>query len=394
MIVRHATAISLCLLILVVTACARIQSVEPTPTPEATATALEPTVEPTTEPTPTLEPTPTSALEPTPAPVATPTPSPTAAPSPTPLPEGPAVRSLLSDNCCGLFQFIDDERVLLFDDDGANGAAGSVLVEISSGEQLYLSPGYGIASQAGLIALIEPGNRDLMIRNLEGELVAQINTGGVAGWLSPDGTRLAWLERLPARTPSSSVNRQVRLNIFELGSGQVCTVGDLQAQSLEWMEDSRHVVTAGQDTSFGSSGLWLIDTESGSVNVLHEETFIRAVQRSPDGQHVAFMRLLNENPSDNGVWVLDPESGQIAPLLESGSYRWHSDSQHLWQLEMAPTGAGADALHRVDITALDIVQTVTLDGQVLNEQWEIAPDGGHVLFWRHSDGDIVLQRLP
>jgi hypothetical protein len=347
---------------------------------------------PDPSPAPTVEPAPASEPESNPEPTPEQTPTVEPAPVSTPPPEHPTHQAVTESNCCGLFNWLGPDRLMVFDE-RADGGSGTFIVGTTSLQAEYLSPGYGIPSESGLFAMIEPGRSGLIVRNEMGEEIVGIAADGVAGWLSPDGTRLAWLEPLPIRTPSSSVNRQVRLNVVELVTGSKRSPIDLQAQALEWLPDNRHVVLAGRGSNFDSPGIWMVDTDSGTVMVLHEETFLRAVRLSPDGTQVAFMRLFNEDAAENGLWVLDIGSGAMNPAFESGSYRWDPDSRHIWRLRMEPTGSAPDVLERHSLETGEIVQSVELEGQVLNEQWEISPDGSAVSFWRWDDGRVVVQAL-
>jgi Tol biopolymer transport system component len=159
------------------------------------------------------------------------------------------------------------------------------------------------------------------------------------------------------------------------------------------MPDSRHLIVPSRDIEFGRAGIWQIDDETGSVEVLFAERFLQAIRLSPDGSQVAMMRTFNDDPAQNGVWTLDVHSGELRTLSREGSYRWGADSTRLWFLEMTPTGAGDDRLVAVDITSDNVVQEITLNGQILNDNWEISPDGSYAAYWRYEDGQIVVQEL-
>lgn len=383
-----ATVVLLCGM-LVAGGCAVVERTEQTPTPTPSAVETEapaPTPEPTPSPSPELSPEST----PTPAPTSTPTDVPE--PTPTPEPEPEPVRVVTESECCGLFDWMDEERLLVFDqpEDQPDGA---YLVDVDDGERSYISEGFGITSPSGVIALLEPGSPDLTVRDAAGEMISTVPTDGVAAWPSPDGSKVAWLEPLPVRTPSSSVNREVQLLVADVETGERRPIRELRAQNIQWLPDSQHVITLGRGRDFEAPGVWLIDTETGNVEILHEETFIRSLQLSPDGTRVSFMRHFNDDPAENGVWTLDIESGERQYAFESGSVRWDADSRHLWRLEMGETGVEADRLLRYDPEAESVVQTVELQGQVLNEQWKVSPDGERVAYWRIEDEMVVVQDL-
>ena len=342
----------------------------------------------------------------TPAPAATPpnaavhNPDPTNTPAPIVTPEiapSPEPVALTSDvvtdsDCCGLFDWIDSDHLLVFDQPTGR-EDGSYVIDLFSGRAALVSQGFGIPSPSGMIAMLEPGTSDLVIRDIDGEQLASIETNGQPAWPSPDGTVVAWLEPLPVRVPSSSVNRQVQLKVSDVGGTELRTVAELQSQEIRWLPDNQRIVTIGRGRDFQSPGIWLIDTDTNEVTVLHEETFVRSLELSPDGRHVAFMRLFNDDPADNGVFVLNIETGDLQYAFETGPYRWDADGQHLWRLQMGATGVEADQLVRFDPSTGSVVEVIDLDGQVLNEQWALSPDGEKVAFWRYEDGMVVVQAL-
>jgi hypothetical protein len=373
--------------------CARTENPETSTLPDDVAAAATPVSSSDNTPTPSSTPVPVPTPEPSPTltPTATPAQEPT--PSPTSVVSKPLIRTGTETECCGLFDWLSDSALMVFEQTEER-VDGTWRVDVETGERAFISPGYGIPSESGLIAFSDGAVGDLEIRDRGGELVASVATEGAPGWPSPDGSRIAWFERLQVRTPSSSVNRLVRLHVADVNSGASRVLLDLQAFDLEWLPDNRHLLIAARDRDFESAGIWLVDTQSGAYEILLEELFIRAVRLSPDGKSVAFMRSFNPEPDQNGVCVMDIGSRETNRIFESGSYRWDTDSQHIWRLDMTPTGAGGDHLSRIDVVSGDVVERVELDGQVLNEEWSISLEGSYVAFWRHSDGLIVVQSLP
>jgi hypothetical protein len=374
-------------------ACVRTENTKISPPNDEIAAAATSISSSDNTPTPssTPVPDPTSESSPTSTPTATPAQAPTS--SPASEVSKPLIRTVTETECCGLFDWLSDSALMVFEQTEER-VDGAWRVDIETGERAFISPGYGIPSESGLIAFSDGGVGDLEVRDLGGELVARVTTDGEPGWPSPDGSRVAWFERLQVRTPSSSVNRLVRLHVADVDSGASRVLLDLQAFDLEWLPDNRHLLVAARDRDFGSAGIWLVDTQSGAYEILLEELFIRAVRLSPDGKSVAFMRSFNSEPEQNGVWVMNIGSRVTNRIFESGSFRWDTDSHHIWRLVMAPTGAGGDHLSRIDVVSGDVVERVDLDGQVLNEEWSISLEGSYVAFWRHSDGLIVVQSLP
>lgn len=387
---RGFTYAGLLVLFLMLTgACTPIESVKTTPEPSPTERTAQPTVTPSPSPTATPHATPSPTVVPSPTPTPTPTPEPTPSPSPTP---EPTLQTMTETPCCGLFDWIDNERLLVFDDMPERGQ-GAWVVHVEGGERELIASGFGIPSRSGTIAFPEPDEGQLVTRNAAGEEQGRVANGGRIAWPSPDGSRVAWFENLPIRTPSSSVNRSVELYVAEVDSGERRRVLSLQAAEVHWLPDNRHLIVPARNLDFEQAGLWIVDTETVNYEVLYEELFIQAVRLSPDGARVAFMRTFNDDPAANGLWTMDLEHRDLTPVGRSGPYRWSADSTHLWLLEMTETGAGGDRLIKYDLHNGEVVSEQQLDGQVLNDSWEISPDGSYVAYWRVSDGQVVVESL-
>ena len=383
--IDHRAVPVLFLLIVLLSGCARAERSESIPTPddrEATPASTAPAAAATPAAAETFTPIPEPGSSPTAIPER----------SPTPALAEPAARPVTETDCCGLFSWVGETQLMVFDSP-AGAPSGTRIVHVETGDHAFISPGYGLPSPAGVIAFLEPDEDSLMIRDTDGALTSALPTGASAGWPSPDGSAIAWLAPLPIRTPSSSVNRSVQMHVADLETGSARAVLDLQAASINWLPDNRHVIVAARDVNFGSSGIWKIDTHTGQYEILHQELFARAERVSPDGSAVAFMRLFNDDPLKNGLWSLNINSGDLRFVFDSGSYRWDPDSKHVWRLDMSVTGQQSDHLERISIETSEIVERVALEGQILNERWELSPDGRFIAFWRHEDGLVVVQRL-
>lgn len=305
--------------------------------------------------TPTLvgvTPTPTLPLTPTPRPsppTTTPTPEPepvqivTPGPTARPNPEGPPLEVA---SCCGLLAWVDGDRLLVYDAP-ADGSPGAWLVHLPDGQRRFLSPRFGLPSRAGFVAVPEPVNRQTTVLDLKGNVVGVLPNGGALSWLSPDGKRVAWLERLPVRTPSSSVNRVMRLWVSDLASGERRPLLELQTASLTWLPDSRRLLVGARSPQGERPGIWLIDVDSGEVDIVVEGTFLYNVRLSPDGRRIGYVRALSGDPDQDGLWILDLESGATWRLPLDAGFRWSGSGDAIWLLRPG-AGEEPDTLVLVD----------------------------------------------
>lgn len=352
--------------------------------PVATPIPVEVTTLPSLSPTPTLRPTPTPTPTPEPEPVQIVTPGPMA----TPNPEGPPLEVA---SCCGLLAWVDGDRLLVYDTPG-DSSPGAWLVHLPDGQRRFFSPRFGLPSLAGVVAVPEPVNRQTAVLDLEGNVVSVLPNGGTLTWPSPDGRRVAWLERLPVRTPSSSVNRVMRLWVADLASGERRSLLELQAAGLTWLPDSRRLLLGARTPQGERPGIWMIDVDSGEVDVVVEGTFLYNVRLSPDGRRIGYVRALSGDPAQDGMWILDLESRATWRLPLAAGFRWAGSGEAFWVL-VPGSGEQPDALVLVGARTGAVVRALSLPGQVLNSVWEISPDGRWVAFWRLQDQHVVAVAL-
>jgi hypothetical protein len=312
------------------------------------------------------------------------TPRPTA----TPNPERPPLELA---SCCGLLAWVDRDRLLVYDAP-AGGSPGAWLVHLPDSQRRFLSPRFGLPSPAGIVAVPEPVNRQTTVLDLEGNAVSVLPNGGTLSWPSPDGKRVAWLERLPVRTPSSSVNRVMRLWVSDLASGERRPLVELQAASLTWLPDSRRLLAGARTPQGERPGIWMIDVDSGEVDIVVEGTFLYNVRLSPDGRRIGYVRALSGDRAQDGLWILDLDSGATWRLPIAAGFRWAGSGDAIWLL-VPGAGEQPDTLVLVDARSGTSLRTLSLPGQVLNSVWEISPDGRWVAFWRLQDEHVVAAEL-
>lgn len=322
------------------------------------------------------------------------TPAPTSVPTPraTPSPE-PRGRIVTSGGCCGLFSWIDAHRLLLFDAPSA-GSGGSFVLDAASGKKTALAAEFGQPSTAGLIAMPDMSAGVTRILDTTGHVRYQIQNQAAPTWIAPNGLRIVWLERLPLQTPSSLLARPVQLWEANVDGSNAHPLLKLLTSSAQWLADSRRLVLAGRTLDAGSPGVWIVDSDTGSYRVLVPARFVQAVQLSPDSTRVAYLVTFSGNPAQDGIWVAEIDSPKRWHLSDVGGFRW-DDSQHLWLLQLAPASGGNDHLDLVNVETEKHQANVALDARVLNDQWQVSPDGRMVALWREEDHQVeVFGPLP
>lgn len=315
----------------------------------------------------------------TPSPTSTPTPSPTPSPTPVPTPTG---RTVTTAGCCGLFSWVDDSRLLVLDAPG--GEAQTSIFDLTNDSRKVLSGDFG-TSAGGLIALSNQANGTTRIVDRDGRTVSTIQNQGAETWIAPNGKRVAWLQPLPSKTPSSLLPRPVQLWVADINGANAKPVLQLLASSVQWLGDSLHLATVGRTLDAQDPGVWIVDSDSGQHTVLVAATFVQALQVSPDGSHLAYLVTFSGKPAEDGIWVSKTDGSERRHIPGQGGFRWADDGSHLWLLHLAPAGGGNDHLRLIDVKTGATVSDVPLDARVLDDRWALSPDGRYVAFWRESD---------
>ncbi|HET9017481.1 MAG TPA: hypothetical protein VFN57_17905 [Thermomicrobiaceae bacterium] len=315
------------------------------------------------------------------------TPATPATPTATPRPTVRATQ-LTRSGCCGVFAWVDASRLLAYDTP-TSAQSGSWLFDTSGGTPTRVSPEFGPPSPSGIVPISDPAAGVTRLIRLDGSTVSQIQNGGDPTWVSDDGKRVAWLQPLPGTTPSSLLNRPVRLWVSNIDGGDARAVIDMLAAEVAWLPDNRRVLVAARALDTTSPGVWLIDTATGAHQVLAAATFVQAVRLSPDGKWFSYLVTFSGNPARDGVWVGEIDSAVRHHVAGSAFIRWGPDDQTLWRLDFG-VGSSDDQLVSVNLATGAVGRPIDLGGRVLNDDWEVSPNGRSVAYWRESDRNVML----
>ena len=294
--------------------------------------------------------------------------------------------------CCGVFGWIDAQHLLVFDTP-AQGQTGASVVDVKTGSRQFVSANFGIPSPSGLIAFPDRSAGRTEIRRSDGSVVSTISNGGVLTWISRDGQHVAWLEDLSVTQVSSLVPRTVRFWSAGIDGSHAKLLLEFDASALQWLPDNQHVVALGRTPDGRQPGIWLVDTVTGTNGVAVAGTFLQALRLSPNASRMAYLETFSGSISQDGVWIANTNGTDKIHLREAGSFRWGGDSSYLWFLDLAPRDGGNDTLVEVDVSDDAVVGRIDLGGRVLNDQWDVSPDGSAVAYWSEADQTVVVKAL-
>ena len=365
--------------VLVVACRAPWQSSTPTATLASPAAAGS---TPSATPTPST-PTPAASGHTATAAVTTPQPTPTATPVP-----GPTATVLTHSGCCGAFAWADATHLLAFDTP-SGGQPGSWLFDVQGGSPPRVSPEFGPPSPAGIIPISDTHAGVTRLIKLDGTEVGRIQNGGVATWVSDDGRRVAWLQPLPGSTASSLLARPVRLWVANVDGSNARSLIDVLAAEVSWLPDNHRLLLVARALDASSPGVWLVDVDTGAHQVLVQATFVQALRLSPSGKWFTYLVTFSGDHARDGLWVGEVDGPQRLHVAGSAMVRWGPDDRTLWRLVLGP-GSGDDQLVSVDVATGAEGRPNDIGGRVLNDDWEVAPDGRSVAYWRESDRNVVI----
>jgi Tol biopolymer transport system component len=232
------------------------------------------------------------------------------------------------------------------------------------------------------------GGQTVVERRSDGQRWTIPNEGRAISF-SPDGASVAWTAGDPG-PPFDTPLREIWISGFD-GSDPRQAAEVTGGSFSGWFPDGRILVSGRMDPADPVPGLWAVSLQDGSYTRLASGERLRGISISPGGSWLAYQRVFDPDPAQNGIWLVDTRSGQTHKLEMFGGYRWQDDQhlmiiplditqpQHrLWQAEAA-TGA---------VTAL--TDPAALPFKVANGDWTVSPDGNRIAFVSAGDYNIWL----
>lgn len=225
--------------------------------------------------------------------------------------------------------------------------------------------------------------------------------------LSPDHTRVAWIETAPGKTEDERPTVCVYLKDLRDPAERAKRIGDpgTMAQGLAWSQDGRLAFLSDFD-SHGQMQLYVVEKPGhGKPHKIGDfEGFVADPHWSPDGKSIAVLRIEGNTRVPGPTQATAPESGVIAskPVeqrlaivnVSTGAsqsispadmyvyeFDWAPDSKNL--VYLAAPGDGDDNWFIAELYAIDsesgAVRHLLKPGmQVANVKW--SPDGNTIAF--------------
>ncbi len=366
----------------------------PTRSTQVESSPESPTLAPSPQPLPTHIP------EPTPTPTSTPTPSPTPAPR-------PSLRQLTSGGCCVQPSFsFDSQQVLYIDKPSADMSSGIYGVNLADLQptSVLVNSVIGFRNLDGTIVATPDGELTLFTNEVSGESWT-VNTGGNWPSFSPDSRQIiwtatdqegpydrrqsdVWLANIPPSPPLAGGAGGGRLVLSLYGGGLA-----------GWFPDSQRILLIGRDNpNEEKQTLFVYDLINDRRTNLFTHKRLRGGEISRGGSWIAFFLSFADEPTENGLWVIsaDGTTRRQLDLPRFGAYLWRDDNTLLFIPMRAPDEASMQ-LWAIDAPTgqlQPLTDPASLSFSISNGDWEVSPDGRHVVFVNSADRNIWLITLP
>ncbi len=325
---------------------------------------------------------------------------------PTVGPESYVQRPLTEAGCCPSFNWSADSNRVRFLD-SVDEQSGWWSVNAEDAELRFDSDLIGYESPSGRYLTIAEGTAgDVRVLDLltgESNLLSAVG-GGVR--FSPDESQIVFSIRDPGF--GAPWTRSATIYLADADGANRRSLIRAEGSVIAWFPDGQRLLLSARRSTTIERGLWELNTADGSLRPLLALTYFRAVELSPDGRYISYVRTPEPNTDLAGLWILDTITLTATKMNLSGSYAWHPSSRGL---VVVPPRAPAEDGHQlwwVDINGdppISLTDPALVPLAISNFEWELSPDGRkiayrasrHLAVWVLDFGlahDFLLPDLP
>ncbi|MCX7601845.1 MAG: peptidoglycan DD-metalloendopeptidase family protein [Meiothermus sp.] len=230
-----------------------------------------------------------------------------------------------------------------------------------------------------------PGRPSLVERLSDGQRFYLETEGGNVAW-SPSSQRLAW-NITQAEGNFDRRRSEVWLALWGGAPQRVATVfgGGL----VGWLDEETLLLSGKRAPEDALRNLETLHLPTGERRILARALNMRGIQIGPDGRWVAYY-VAFDHPERNGLYLVS-RGGQKFKLSWFGSYRWR-DASRLVYIPLNP-GQPTHRLMEYHLQTHTSRPLADLGAKVLNDQWQVSPDGERVVFLS-QDRNLWWLELP
>ncbi len=290
-------------------------------------------------------------------------------------------RPLTEAGCCPAFIWsVASDRVRFLD--SRADESGWWSVDAEGADLRFDSNLVGYESPSGRYLTIPEGTAGdvRVLDRFTGESILLPAVGGGI-MFSPDESRIVFAIRDPGF--GAPWTRPATIYLADADGGHRRSLVRAVGSVVAWFPDGRRLLLSARRTETIERGLWELDTSDGSLRPLLGLPHFRAVELSPDGRYVSYVRAPEPRSALAGLWILDTLTLSTKKMRLSGSYAWHPSSRGM--IVIPPRAPGEDH-HRLWWLDADGNSPVPLTTPSLgpfsisNFEWELSPDGRRIAY--------------
>lgn len=217
-------------------------------------------------------------------------------------------------------------------------------------------------------------------------------TRGAYPRFSPNSTRLLWHIR-PADDIPGEIAPRTEIWIADVATGEATLLRTQSGGAVRWLDEDRLLISEIKNYSQDVS-LSILTISTKEVQPLIETSFMRSLTVAPGGKYLMYALYFQDKPDASGVFLLETQPGAVPKQLPFfGGWRWRDSSSVLY----IPFGETPMSLVLYDITTdsqqpLQVPKFETF--RIATADWEISPDGRHIVFVEGRDHAIWVIDLP
>lgn len=321
-------------------------------------------------------------------------------------PESYAQRPLTEAGCCPSFNWSTDSNRVRFLD-SVDEQTGWWSVDAEDAELQFDSDLVGYESPSGRYLTIPEGTAgDVRVLDLiTGESNLLPNVGGRI-LFSPAESQIVFSIRDPGF--GAPWTRSATIYLADADGANRRSLVRAVGTVVAWFPDGQRLLLSARRSSTLKRGLWELSTDDGSLRPLLALTYFRAVELSPDGRYISYVRTPEPNTDLAGLWILDTLTLTAKKMKLSGSYAWHPSSRGL---VVIPPRAPTEDYHQLwwldveEDPPIPLADPTLVPLAISNFEWELSPDGRkiayraarHLAVWVLDFGlafDFLLPDLP
>ncbi len=304
------------------------------------------------------------------------------------------VRTLDADGCCWQNFWYPTEPTTLYSIDGVGGARAGIyrwdlnrpalMEQVESAPPAHRSPD-------GTHRIALDGSAAVITRQSDGAQW-RVETGGRMPSLSPDNTRLLWVQTQP--TVPGQARAQAQVYVMIVGGSAPTALYAEAGAGAQWVDNRRVLVSVpGQDRT---TRLLLIDVDSGAQADLGTHFWLRGLSVGPGGQW-ALMVLSNQAEArTSGVYALRLDDSGTPPTLVGwfGGWRWR-DADEVYVIPMEAVDRDPlQGLYHYELSSGALRRLDTPPFTVMNGDWRVSADGKRIVYRELSTRHLMLLERP